>query len=1041
VVLERTEYLDQDVEALDLNEYEITAYGSQDILPTMTIEDNGLTLHLIGNAWKKLALPYSITPSTILEFDFKSSVQGDIHAIGLDTDNTPSTYISFKLYGTENYGITDFNAYAAQAPGWVHYRIPVGQYYNGDMLYLFFINDHDIPSPAASSYFSNIRIYEEEFRAARQYDGEDNLVVELTYNPDRSTTVVDGLGHESLYTFDERNTLISETDPLGEMVEKTYDDQFQISSITDANNNTTSLTWSENGMNLVGIQDALGGETSISYDDLNNPLEVIDPLGHLTSYTYDGTLLTSVTDALNGTTNYSYTTEGYLESVTDPLGNITSYTYDSHGQTTSMTDPLGNTWSYAYDNLGRLVETTDPYGRVSRSEFDDAGRLVRSIQNYDPARVQNAENQYNITTEYEYDVRGNMVAMTDTYNRTTHYEYDDAGRLLRTIDPAGNITQNSYDLAGRLISTVDPNGNATVYAYDSSDRVISVTDALGNVSQTTYNPDGSVASTIDPLGHVTSYTYDELGRVIMTTDPLGNTNLSTYDELGNVIATTDPLGNTTAYAYDAVGNLIEQTDPLGGVTQTFYDEAGRQVQTIDPLGNTTTYTYDDAGRVLTVTDALGGVTSYAYRCNGLSSDSWGMIGCESDRVSQTVNGVTTNYFLDQATRLTQVLSDGPSDYLYGLDRIAQVNGSDTEYFLTDGLGSVRQLVDSTGKVILVQSYQPYGKNVSSIGSGSTLYGFAGEMADQTGLTYLRARYYSSYLNQFIQPDTIVTDPYIPADWNQYTYTRGNPINFIDPTGHVVWGLRQGTNLRHEVIEKKYEEMFGMANIHVEYGRQVGSPLKGFSVDLIYFPRYYVPPGQSGFQFSLTTGEIYEIEPIDLAYAAMEGVVQALGYQRLLQMNSGALHGRVTDLNNTYNGQPYDWSSVAWTLGNTIPQVVYSVRNPVTNNLLLFWKQAPGLIVYIDTGNKDHLRKLATEEEWAAVRFSVVANAPAVFDDFSQELRAQAQLCYNDLDPMFWDQDYSSAHEWWEWFAETYSAEKVRLQTDPNGICETVFGCN
>jgi len=44
--------------------------------------------------------------------------------------------------------------------------------------------------------------------------------------------------------------------------------------------------------------------------------------------------------------------------------------------------------------------------------------------------------------------------------------------------------------------------------------------------------------------------------------------------------------------------------------------------------------------------------------------------------------------------------------------------------------------------------------------------------------------YAPYLNQFIQPDTIVPDPYIPADWHKYTYVRNNPINFTDPSGHI-----------------------------------------------------------------------------------------------------------------------------------------------------------------------------------------------------------------------------------------------------------------
>jgi hypothetical protein len=67
---------------------------------------------------------------------------------------------------------------------------------------------------------------------------------------------------------------------------------------------------------------------------------------------------------------------------------------------------------------------------------------------------------------------------------------------------------------------------------------------------------------------------------------------------------------------------------------------------------------------------------YGFEYNGLG-----------DRLSQTVNGVTTNYTLDLNSGLTQVLSDGHYDYLYGVTRIAQVTPYLTEYYLTDALGS------------------------------------------------------------------------------------------------------------------------------------------------------------------------------------------------------------------------------------------------------------------------------------------------------------------------------------------------------------------
>lgn len=47
-------------------------------------------------------------------------------------------------------------------------------------------------------------------------------------------------------------------------------------------------------------------------------------------------------------------------------------------------------------------------------------------------------------------------------------------------------------------------------------------------------------------------------------------------------------------------------------------------------------------------------------------------------------------------------------YVYGVARLMQVQGDDAEWFLGDALGSVRQLVDEDGAVVLARGYDPFG---------------------------------------------------------------------------------------------------------------------------------------------------------------------------------------------------------------------------------------------------------------------------------------------------------------------------------------------
>jgi hypothetical protein len=146
--------------------YDILTYGgSQDVTSTVSILDGGDTVQIVGNAWKKVqfAAPYNVTASTVLEFDFSSALEGDVHGIGFDTDDGLSSGTTFQLVGTQNgFGLQDYRTYptGADVNGVVHYVIPVGTFFTGAFDRLIFANDHDVPTPTAESVLSNIMIYE-----------------------------------------------------------------------------------------------------------------------------------------------------------------------------------------------------------------------------------------------------------------------------------------------------------------------------------------------------------------------------------------------------------------------------------------------------------------------------------------------------------------------------------------------------------------------------------------------------------------------------------------------------------------------------------------------------------------------------------------------------------------------------------------------------------------------------------------------------------------------------------------------------------------
>ncbi len=107
--------------------------------------------------------------------------------------------------------------------------------------------------------------------------------------------------------------------------------------------------------------------------------------------------------------------------------------------------------------------------------------------------------------------------------------------------------------------------------------------------------------------------------------------------------------------------------------------------------------------------------------------------------------------------------------------------------ITDSQGSVRFLTDSTGAIVNSYTYTPYGAGATSNATATTSpYLYTSENADsETGLTYLRARYYDPSTGRFISRDPVRGIQTNPLTQNPYMYALGNPTTYSDPSGEFV----------------------------------------------------------------------------------------------------------------------------------------------------------------------------------------------------------------------------------------------------------------
>ena len=284
-------------------------------------------------------------------------------------------------------------------------------------------------------------------------------------------------------------------------------------------------------------------------------------------------------------------------------------------------------------------------------------------------------------------------------------------------------------------------------------------------------------------------------------------------------------GNLTkeyTFTYDANGNLLRECFKNKPEVTYQYDIENRLKAVSDPQKLLMASTYDgDGNRAFQLNYNPDAECGYGKNVSG---EIFMLEHSHNEDGSLTAEGELFGYICSATGRaydLTEYVNDTNREYAEVLTAFNINTGFDTEsytyagssrlsrnniwneardinhdemsYYLYDGQGSVTANTWYNGMVTDVYQYDPYGR-MELGGEGHTdFYGYRAESYNpNTGLEYLRARYYNADKGRFFQEDTYLGDITEPLTLNQYAYVKNSPLNYADPGGHkwTVAGLNQ-----------------------------------------------------------------------------------------------------------------------------------------------------------------------------------------------------------------------------------------------------------
>jgi RHS repeat-associated protein len=594
---------------------------------------------------------------------------------------------------------------------------------------------------------------------AYQFTGTDGSVYQ--FNSDGTLAYLQDANDNRISThYDTAGRLVALVAANGEALALSYNAQGHLAELIDSTGQTESYGYDPTGQFLTSFTTSRG-TTTFSYVTGQSPAQnnalasVLNPGQTEVFFSYDsqGRLIDQhangsapdqtttylnpggyvIADALHHQTTLYFNLTGAPAETIDSLGNITRSFYDRNQNPVQIHGPLGQSVSYTYDANGNLTSATDPLGNTVSYTYDAKNNLI----SFTDAK-QN-------TTRYAYDGQNNLLSITYADNNKEQFSYNPLGEATQFITANGATIGQTYNAQGLLTGETFADGTSYSFTYDERGNLTSATSAGGTITFKYQDPANPNRFTeVDyPDGKYLRFTYNKNGQRTQSVDQTGFTVQYIYDPLGRLQQLIDGSNNLIVqYTYDAAGNLSQKDMGNGTRTVYSYDGDGSVLSIANYAADHTTvnsfddYTYDARGNVLTDTNR-DGVWTYTYDADSQltqatfapnASDPDGLAAqnlqyaydATGNRVSETVNGVTTSYSVNAVNEYTSSITAGvTTQYTYdkGGNRISQSDGTNsTSYTFND----LSELTAVTGPGVSASySYDPRGSLIAQTLSGVT----------------------------------------------------------------------------------------------------------------------------------------------------------------------------------------------------------------------------------------------------------------------------------------------------------------------------------